>query len=128
MFIMQYFFGHCLTLSVSQNLTQFIVFCVFSYFQTSGQVKIVICCSLGMTLFVFCFPAHATPPMDTLRHLQRELAPCHVPRRLHTVLGTDTHTHACMSSMAIHGPLHGNLDIMSLRVTWSMHLVFQTWM
>lgn len=34
------------------------------------------------------------------------------------------HTRACMSSMTVHGPLHGNF-IMSLRVTWSMHLTNQ---
>lgn len=44
------------------------------------------------SLKTFVFPDHATPPMDALRHLQRELASCHVPRRLHTILDMATHS------------------------------------
>lgn len=51
--------------------------------------------------------AHASPRMDTLRCFQRELAPRHVPRRLHAVLGNGarTHLHARSGSTATHGPI-----------------------
>lgn len=60
----------------------------------------------------FVFSAHAAPGMDALLRLQRELAPCHVPCRLHTVLD-NTHTHAWSYTTP---------GIMPLRNSWSVCL------
>lgn len=50
--------------------------------------------------------AHASPRMDTLRCFQRELAPRHVPRRLHAVLGNGAHTPACTLGQHSHPRSH----------------------
>lgn len=57
--------------------TSIVLFCFVLYGLLSLIIKPTPC----------VFAAHEAAAMDALRHLQRELAPRHVPRRLHTVLG-----------------------------------------
>lgn len=66
-------------------------------------------------------PAYATPGMDALCRLQRELASCHVPQRLRAILGPSTHTNtrAAWPYKARYPATH----FISLRITWSGHVV-----